>query len=72
MSNNDPAVNSFLINLGRIRKQLNMLGEQANDHFGVVPDHVDYGHVGSTNYMISALGDALAHWGLPRNGEKND
>lgn len=65
-----PAIQPFLKNVARIRKQLAALEELTENHFDVLPDDVNYGHVGSTDFVTQQLGSALAHWGADRSGEK--
>ena len=56
---NDPVVH-FAAAVAEIVETLYSLRSEADDHFGVDPDHVNWGHVGDANRILAALRETLA------------
>ena len=60
----NPALTRFVQLNAEILRLLATLTEANNDHLGVGPDEVNWGHVGSAEFIRERLADAVAQ--LPR------
>ena len=58
--NHEDSVREFLAAVTTIRETLDGLTEEAEDHFGVDPDHINWAHVGDANRILAALRETLA------------
>jgi hypothetical protein len=56
--NNTQALDAFLAAMGGIREQLARLQSAADDHLGVEPESVHWGHVGSAQHLLELLTEA--------------
>jgi hypothetical protein len=56
---NDVAMNAFMLRYACIRDKLERLQALADDHFGFVPDDINWGHVGDASSVDDALGEIL-------------
>ena len=59
--NHEEALATFAANCETIRQLADALVESAEDHFCLVPEKVNWAHVGDTNRIISDLRDILAY-----------
>lgn len=56
---NTSATNQFIAHVESIKKSLAALQQQAEDHFGVDPDAVHWGHVGDVARLDTLLAEIL-------------
>ena len=61
MLNKTDATDAFCVRVDGIRSMLAKLNEAVESHFGIDPDDVNWGHVGSLAAVTAALKVALAH-----------
>jgi hypothetical protein len=53
--NNDKALGEFIGIIGEAQEYLNELQEYFDNHMTYHPDEINYGHVGTAEYMVSKL-----------------
>ncbi len=56
--NNENALSAFVAAKAEIDEMLKRLTEFSDDHFGVAPDEVTWGHVGNLGYLRERLRQA--------------
>lgn len=56
--NNENALSAFVAAKAEIDEMLKRLTEFSDDHFGVAPDEVTWGHVGNLGYLRERLREA--------------
>ena len=61
---NETALSAYVAALAEIRETLALLTDHADDHFGVAPDDVNWGHVGNTGYIKERLNEVAGFLGL--------
>lgn len=61
----DTALDRFIALKAEIDRMLGQLAGASADHFGVDPDAVNWGHVGSLGYVAERLREACQHIDLP-------
>jgi len=54
---NEKALNAYAATIDDIRETLAALLEHADDHFGTAPENINWGHVGSANYVRENLNE---------------
>ena len=59
-SNSDAALDAYMAAMGKINTLLNAIRAAADDHHGVMPEEIHFGHVGDLNHVIELLGRAAA------------
>jgi hypothetical protein len=67
---NEKALGNFIGVLGEARERLAELQEYIDNHMDANPDEVNYGHVGSAEYLLAQL-TQLTDWAYNR-GEYSD
>ncbi len=55
---NDAALAAFVARKAEIDAMLERLARLSNDHFGVAPEEVHWGHVANLGYVIEKLREA--------------
>ena len=68
-SSKDQARDAFIERLGSARELLAMLTRHVEDHMGVDPDELHWGHVGDAGHLVELLKEA-AHGCNLIEGEK--
>jgi len=61
---NETALSAYVAALAEIRETLVLLTDHADDHLGTAPDDVNWGHVGSANYVKDHLNEIAGFLGL--------
>jgi hypothetical protein len=61
---NETALSAYVAAIAEIRENLALLTDHADDHFGVAPDDVNWGHVGNTSYVNERLNEIAGFLGL--------
>jgi hypothetical protein len=59
-TNAEKALAEFMSAVEEIRNALAGLQSEADDHLGVDPDAVNWGHVGDAKHILAALRETLA------------
>ena len=67
---NEKALGKFIGLMGEARERLEELQEYIDNHMETNPDDVNYGHVGSAEWLVSKLTE-LTDWAYKR-GEYGD
>ena len=67
---NEKALGNFIGVLGEARERLEELQKYIDNHMDANPDEVNYGHVGSAEYLLAQL-TQLTDWAYNR-GEYSD
>ena len=57
-SSKDQARDAFLHNVGSARELLAMLTRHVEDHMGVDPEELHWGHVGDASHLVELLKEA--------------
>ncbi len=57
---NEPALRGFVATVGEIRRLLETLSEAADEHFGLTPEEIHWGHVGDATWTRDQLKHVLA------------
>ena len=57
-TDNSNALDAFIARKREIDAMLQRLAACSDDHFGVAPDEVNWGHVGNLGYVIERLREA--------------
>ena len=65
----ETSLSAYVAALAEIRETLALLTDHADDHLGVAPDDVNWGHVGSANYVNEKLAEIAIHLGLLEEGD---
>jgi hypothetical protein len=58
-NNNEKAVAAFTFHLGKVEALLDQLNEACDDHLGVNPETLDWGHVGLAQRLQYLLEGAV-------------
>ena len=61
---NETALSAYVAALAEIRETLALLTAHADDHFGVAPEEVHWGHVGNTGFVNERLNEVAGFLGL--------
>ena len=61
---NKEALSAYIAALAEMRETLAALTAHAEDHLGTAPDDVNWGHVGSANYVKDHLNEIAGFLGL--------
>lgn len=72
MPNNKHALSAFLSSIEELRGQLSILSGYIDDHMETLSDHIDWGHVGSANYVLELLVEASRHLDLIVSDEQEE
>ena len=54
---NEKALNAYAATIAEIQEILAALLDHADDHFGTAPEDINWGHVGSANYIRENLNE---------------
>ncbi|MCL2215414.1 MAG: hypothetical protein FWB91_00205 [Defluviitaleaceae bacterium] len=65
MKNNDQALAAFMDKIAEATERLAELKNYVDDHMGESPEDINWGHVGSAEYMVSKLTE-LTDWAFQR------
>ncbi|HYN38294.1 MAG TPA: hypothetical protein VES39_03490 [Rhodospirillales bacterium] len=57
-TDNSNALDAFIVRKREIDAMLQRLTAFSDDHFGVAPDEVNWGHVGNLGYVVERLREA--------------
>jgi len=61
---NETALSAYAAALAEMRETLALLTDHADDHLGVAPEDVNWGHVGSANHVNELLAEVAGFLGL--------
>jgi len=65
MKNNDKALGAFMEKMAEARERLEELMTYVDNHMDTHPDEINWGNVGSAEYMVARLTE-LTDWGFHR------
>lgn len=54
---NEKALDQFMASVMESRELVDRISADLENHLGVDPDHVHYGHVGDANHVLQSLRD---------------
>ena len=64
MTNKEKALSTYAAALAEMRETLAALTAHADDHLGILPEEVHWGHVGSAQHVNVLLGEVAGFLGL--------
>lgn len=63
---NGQAVLEFMVAVNAISDKLELLSEYMDDHMGVSPEEIHWGHVGSANHILEKLNEIIEFAGIEK------
>ena len=66
----ETALSAYVAAIAEMREALTALLSYADDHLGTAPDDVNWGHVGSANYVNEQLADVAQFLGLREDDDE--
>jgi beta-mannanase len=57
LGSQEKALSAFIGTMGEVKEQLDELNAYFEDHMGVSPDEINWGHVGSATYFLTELAE---------------
>ena len=67
----ETALSAYVAAIAEMRETLTALLAHTDDHLGTAPDDVNWGHVGSANYVNEQLAEIARFLGLDRKQEQS-
>jgi len=62
--NKETALSAYVVALSEMRETLTALLDHTDDHMGISPENINWGHVGNASYVNSQLAEIAAFLGL--------